>query len=56
VTVLVRRTLVLENNEAGDPNAWIMVPKGECDKINEGDLSGVSDDIKAKIETDGMNE
>ena len=43
-------------NKAGDPDAWIMVPKGECDKINSGDLSGVSDDIKAKIETDGMNE
>jgi len=41
-------------NKAGDPDAWIMVPKGECDKINAGDLSGVSDDIKAKIETDGM--
>ena len=44
------------NNEAGDPNAWILVPKGECDKINEGDFSGVSDDIKDKIEMNDMEE
>ena len=35
-----------------------MVPKGECDKINNGDFSGVSDEIKAKIDMeeskDGM--
>lgn len=45
-------------NKAGDPEAWIMVPKGECDKINNGDFSGVSDEIKAKIDMeeskDGM--
>lgn len=38
-------------NKAGDPEAWIMVPKGECDKINKGDLSGISDEIKAKLVT-----
>jgi uncharacterized membrane protein len=38
------------SNKAGDPEAWIMVPAGECEKINKGDLSGVSDEIKAKIE------
>lgn len=37
-------------SKAGDPEAWIYVPKGECDKINEGDFSGVSDEIKDKIE------
>ncbi len=37
-------------NAAGDAEAWIMVPKGECDKINHGDFSGVSDEIKDKIE------
>lgn len=44
------------NNEAGDPNAWILVPQGECDKINEGDFSGVSDEIKDKIEMNDMEE
>lgn len=38
------------HNVAGDPDAWILVPKGECDKINKGDLSGVSDEIKAKVD------
>lgn len=37
-------------NVAGDAAAWIIVPKGECDKINAGDFSGVGDDIKDKIE------
>jgi len=40
------------HNKAHDPEAWIMVPKGECDKINKGDFSGVSDEIKAKIDMD----
>ncbi len=42
------------NNEAGDPKAWIMVPKGMCNKINmavnSGDFKGIPDEIKAKIE------
>lgn len=37
-------------NEAGDPNAWILVPKGECEKINAGDFSGVGQDIKDRID------
>ena len=40
------------HNGKGDPDAWILVPKGECDKINKGDLSGVDDKIKDKIEMD----
>lgn len=38
------------HNGKGDPDAWILVPKGECDKINNGDFSGVDDNIKDKIE------
>ena len=38
----------------GDPNSWIWVPKGECDKVNKGDVSGLSDDIKAKLDMDMM--
>lgn len=38
------------SNKAGDPDAWILVPKGQCEKINAGDFEGVSDDIKDKIE------
>ncbi len=37
-------------NQAGDPNAWILVPTGECQKINAGDLSGVSQSVIDKIE------
>ncbi len=37
-------------NKAGDLNAFINVPKGQCAKINAGDFTGVSADIKAKIE------
>lgn len=38
------------NNPKNHPDAWIMVPKGQCEKINTGDFSGVSDKIKDKIE------
>lgn len=38
-------------NTAGDPNSWISVPKGQCAKINAGDLSGITQDIKDKIAT-----
>jgi uncharacterized membrane protein len=38
------------NNVAYDPEAWIMVPKGECDKLNKGDMSGVSDEVKDKLD------
>lgn len=41
-------------NAAGDAEAWILVPSGQCDKINKGDLSGVSDTIKDKIEVEGL--
>lgn len=35
---------------AGEADAYIKVPKGQCEKINKGDFSGVSADIKGKIE------
>lgn len=37
-------------NEAGDPAAWILVPQGQCAKINAGNFRGVSQDIRDKIE------
>jgi uncharacterized membrane protein len=37
-------------NDASDPKAWIFVPKGECIKINAGDYSSLSPELKAKIE------
>ena len=40
------------HNKAADAEAWILVPTGECDKINKGDFSGVSDEIKDKIVMD----
>lgn len=39
-------------NVDNDPTAWILVPKGECAKINMGDFSGVSDEIKSKIKVE----
>ncbi len=36
-------------NSANDPQAWILVPKGQCKKINAGDLSGIDNTIKNKI-------
>lgn len=36
-------------NPPDDPNAWILVPQGQCEKINKGDFEGVSDEIKDKI-------
>lgn len=37
-------------NKAGDAESWIMVPNGQCAKINAGDFSGVGQDVKDKIE------
>jgi len=37
-------------NKAGDPNAWIMVPKGKCADINQGNFADLPDSIKDKIE------
>lgn len=37
-------------NKAGDPNAWILVPKGKCKQINEGNYEGLSKKVKDKIE------
>ena len=44
------------HNKAHDAEAWIMVPKGECDKINKGDFSGVSDEVKEKIDMKDMKD
>ena len=37
-------------NKAGEAEAWIYVPKGECAKINAGDFNGVDQKIKDKLE------
>ena len=37
-------------NVAGDPNAFIIVPKGQCAKINAGDFSGLDAEFKDMIE------
>ena len=37
------------HNKAGDPEAWITVPKGQCDKINAGDFSGVDMSVKDRV-------
>lgn len=37
------------HNKAGEAEAWISVPVGECMKINSGDFSGVDQAVKDKI-------
>ena len=37
-------------NAAGDAEAWLKVPKGQCEKINAGDFSGIDQVTKDKIE------
>ena len=41
-------------NLDGDASAWIWVPYGQCSKINNGDFSGVSQQIRQKIETSNI--
>lgn len=38
-------------NKAGDVDSWIMVPEGQCSKINAGDFSDVGQDIQDKLIT-----
>ncbi len=43
------RTDCATKAKEGDPDAFILVPSGQCAKINAGDFSGVSPEIKALI-------
>lgn len=43
-------------NLAGDADAWIWVPYGQCKKLNAGDFSGISPDILAKIDTTNIQQ
>lgn len=36
-------------NGANDPEAWLFVPKGQCEKINAGDFSKISQTLKDKL-------
>ena len=38
------------HNKAGDSDAWILVPKGDCEKINKGKFSDISKEIKEKLD------
>lgn len=38
------------HNKAGDNEAWILVPKGDCAKINKGDFKDISQEVKDKID------
>lgn len=44
------RTDCATQAQEGNPNAFIIVPSGQCAKINAGDFSGVSPDIKNMID------
>lgn len=43
------RTDCANKAKEGDADAFILVPSGQCAKINAGDFSGVSPEIKALI-------
>jgi hypothetical protein len=34
----------------GEPEMSVMVPAGECEKMQKGDFSGVSEEVKAEFE------
>ena len=38
------------HNKAGDSDAWILVPKGDCAKINAGKFSGISKETMDKLD------
>ena len=40
-------------NPEGEVDAFVVVPAGECIKINQGDLSGVEEKVKDKLELSG---
>lgn len=40
----------------GDASAWIWVPYGQCSKINQGDFSGVSAEIRGKINPSNISD
>lgn len=41
-------------NAANEADAWIWVPVGQCEKLNHGDFSGASDEVKAKLDTSAV--
>ncbi len=38
------------HNKANDPDAWILVPKGDCERINKGDFKDVPQEVLDKID------
>lgn len=42
-------------NPEGEVDAYIIVPAGECIKINQGDFSGVDEKIIDKIEANSLS-
>ncbi len=36
----------------GKPEVVVSVPKGQCEKVNAGDFSGVSQEVKDAVEAD----
>lgn len=45
-----KNTSCAGNNKAGDNDAWILVPTGDCEKINKGNFSGISKEILDKLD------
>ena len=40
----------MEKCKVGAKHTEVMVPKGECEKVMKGDMSGLSDEVKAEVE------
>jgi hypothetical protein len=40
----------MEKCKVGAKNTEVMVPKGQCEKVMKGDMSGLSEEVKAEVE------
>ena len=41
---------MMEKCKVGAKHTEVMVPKGECDKVMKGDMSGLTEEGKAEVE------
>ena len=40
----------MEKCKVGAKHTEVMVPKGECEKVMKGDMSGLTEEVKAEVE------
>ena len=42
--------VAMEKCKVGAKHTEVMVPKGECEKVMKGDMSGLTEEVKAEVE------